>query len=152
MAAQTVVIACKYPRGLDIRLGSVKEVRVPVAGGTYASEMRWQPDGRRIHIKGPKRGMNSDDPESANTDGYALTFGVDKESAEKWFEDNAESALVLNGLIKMSTSRGELKAMTRDYAKQKSGIEPLDPNGDPRTPRRVKREEDRPGAPGSYTP
>ena len=146
MGAQTVVVACKFPRGLRIRCGSFQEVRVPTPGGTFATEKRWVANGNVIKINGPGRGMKSDDPDSANRDGFALTFNVDKEQMDQWLADNKYSPIVTSGMIKVHASRNELKAMTRELAGLKTGLEPLNPDGDPRTPRRVTREEDRPAA------
>jgi hypothetical protein len=142
LGTQTVVVACKYERGIIVRTGKMKPMRVPNPAGGFVSEDRWVADGGQHLIRGPKRGMVSDDPESSNSDGFALTFHVPKDAMDRWMEDNKESAIVKSGLIKVNQSRNEVKAMTREMAGVRTGMEPLNPAGDPRTPRRVDVERD----------
>ena len=137
-AANTVTVACKIQNGLRLRGGSFYEVSVPVLGGGLRVEKQWRANGTEVLIKGPGRDpARGDDPSSPNNDGYALTFGVDAEFMEAWLKDNADLDAVKNGLILVHSNKTELKAQTREFRDQRTGLEPLSQAGDPRVPKKV---------------
>ena len=132
----TVTVACKFPNGLQLRLGKFHDVDEQVMGGGVRVAKKWiENPGERVHINGPRRGVGGDDPSSPNFDGYALTHGVDADFMEAWLEANKDLDLVRNGFIKVNSKPNELKAMTREYRDMRSGLEPLDPSGDARVPK-----------------
>ena len=144
---ETVTVACKYPRGLTIRAGEFRDIQRPAHGGGFVTERQWVPTGRTAYIKGPKRAIPDGDPAdpmSASADGYALTFGVDKDIIDQWLADNKDSDIVTSGMIRVNTKASELKAMTREFRDTASGLEPLKQSGDPRVPRMVVKEDGRP--------
>jgi len=138
--AATVTVACKYPPGIIMRAGQFVTRQVPVLGGGMRDEKVWQASNKRVEIKGPRRGVTGgDDPASPNNDGYALTFGVDADIVAQWMKDNADSDLVLNGLVIVHGDMKEIKAQTKAGRDQKTGLEPLSPSGDTRVPKNVSR-------------
>lgn len=131
---ETVTVACKMPHGIVIR-GFRRSTRsVPVLGGGMRDETYFQPDGREVTILGNARPIGGD-YRTRVVAGYALTQGVPKDLWDQWREANAAMPAVTNGLILAFPTTNEAAAEARKNVKVRSGLEPLDPNGDPRRPR-----------------
>jgi hypothetical protein len=132
-ASDTVTIACKLQMGVQAYLEEEKEVTEAVVGGGLRTRTQWfRTDEPFVNIKGPGRATDGSDPDSSIADGYALTFGISREWAEKWFEQNKTWKPVKDGLVKYADNRHELKAMTKEHATQRTGLEPIAQKGDPR--------------------
>jgi len=134
-STETVSVACKVPNGLILRVGAFETITVPVLGGGLRDEKIWRATADQIKINGPKRAMESGDPDSPVADGYALTFGVNADLMAKWMADNADSDIVRNHLIVVNTKREDLKAMTKEGRTARTGLEPMAQGKDPRLPR-----------------
>lgn len=141
-ATDTVTVACSIPMGMTLYLEEQIQISEAAFGGVK-ERTEWRKYGDPIHIRGPRRHSPGDDPLSPITDGYALTFGVQREFMETWFKQNATLPAVKNSMIIMHEKRTELKAMTKERSGQVTGLEPINPNGDRRTPRAIaKRTQD----------
>lgn len=133
-SGDTVTVACKLPAGLIIR-GMRPDVRmVPVLGGGHREEKYWKEDGRRVQILGNAKPQNGE-YKTRVEGGYALTHGVPKDLWEQWLEANRDQPMVQNGLIMACGSIEDAAAYGRDNRKIRSGLERLNPAGDPRNPR-----------------
>jgi hypothetical protein len=138
----TVTVACKLPNGIILHLDELVEHDVPVLGGGYRTEKRAQRVGQTVKIngnrapygklpKGPIVGTEEQTPEL----GYALTHGVDAEFWAKWVEQNKKSDIFINKLIFAYEKQDAVEGKAKSYAKQRSGLEPVVPDGDPRIPK-----------------
>lgn len=133
-SGETVVVACKMPNGIVMRGFRQKTRVVQVLGGGQRDEKFFEPDGREITILGCSRPVGGEF-RTRVVAGFALTQGVPKDLWDQWSEANAESDLVRNGLIFAYASTAETADAAKDARKVRSGLEPLDPKGDPRRPR-----------------
>jgi hypothetical protein len=112
-SSRTVTVACKIPHGLQLQL-----VRVMIYG-----------PGRPVN---PPPGFPDPHPMAG---GYALTHDVDSKFWEQWLEQNKLSPIVKNGLIFAMSSSNDVKAKAREQADFRSGLEPLNMEGDARMPK-----------------
>ncbi len=135
--SQTVTVASKFPAAIilqacrestwyeETREGRVKRNRFDKAGPTFTVRGTSQPNGqlpkgyRRPNIEG----------------GYALTRGVPRDLWETWLAQNQDTDLVKNKVIFASPDHDELIGLARDHEHVRSGLEPLNPDGDPRAPK-----------------
>lgn len=67
--------------------------------------------------------------------GYALTHGISKDFWDKWVEQHKGAPYVTSGMIMAYEDPEMAKGFGRERAKELSGLEPLNPNGDQRVPR-----------------
>ena len=133
----TVTVACKLPMGIVIREEVERTEKELVMGGGVRDVKVYRPTGKMATIRGcsipVQRDPNADYPPIVG--GAALTFGVDADLWAKWFASNKESDLVRNGLVYAHEKQEMVRGHAKEHAAQKSGLEPLNPAGDPRQPR-----------------
>lgn len=77
----------------------------------------------------PPRGFP---PPPETADGAALTRGVSRDFMETWLEQNRLNPIVQNRLIFIAGSDDEARGIAADLAGIRSGLEPLNPDGDAR--------------------
>jgi hypothetical protein len=136
----TVTVACKVPIGIELQLQRKSQVPEPVMNtGAVRMVDRWEKYGRTIAVFGPAypvgqtpRGM-WDKP--AIHGGYALTPNVPADFWDEWLEQNRENPVVTAGLIFAHARRENTIAEAREKKDLRSGLEPLNPDNDPRMPR-----------------
>jgi hypothetical protein len=126
----TVTVGCKLPNGIIMQLSKMEPTREPTAMGFRDIEIG-RKVGKAVKIRGfaTPFGMM---PRSPIIGGYALTPGVDRDLFDEWMKQNADSELVKNELIFAHRQRSDVEVQARDNAKEKSGLEPMDPNAPPR--------------------
>lgn len=127
-----VLVACKIPNGLILRLFKPEEVDYPLLGGGYKRVTEYKPiPGAQVELAGPATpfGQMPNAPVAA---GYAIT-PVEKDFWDKWLEQNKDAAVVENGLVFASEKQGNVVAQARDNRKNKvkSGLEQIDPANPP---------------------
>lgn len=140
----TVVIACKLPCGILAELWDMdpdKAMTVPDGMGgmkTVRPRLGYSELSERLLIKGnaAARRMERGDDKGVPvedlprleqvSDGFGLTFGVNKEWAELWFAQNAKWEPVKRGLIFMANNAASARAQAKDHSELKS-IDPLNP-------------------------
>ena len=139
-ASATVTVACKYPGGLILRRHVMRAKTELVMGGGTREVTEAIPTGERFVVNGPSRepgkmpfqrsqsGAAIKGTQVDVTSGFALTPNVPKDLWDSWLEANKDSAMVRNGLIFASSQATSVKAQARDHEKQRSGLEPIDPN------------------------
>lgn len=131
---ETVTVACNMPNGIHIR-GFRKQKRVVVVlGGGQRDEFYFEPDGREVTILGNARPIGGDFKTRVVAN-FALTQGVPKDLWDQWAEANKDLPALRNGLILAYADTAMAAAAAKDNRKVRSGLEPLDPKGDPRRPR-----------------
>jgi len=132
-----MTVACALPNGLIIYLCEKYTVSVPVlgmGGGTREEIKHREKPGTRVRIFGNamRPGMF---PQTRVVAGYALTSNVPRVIWEGWLEVNKNQDVVRNKLIFAYPTVEAAASAARDHRGTKSGLEPLDPDGDPRRPR-----------------
>jgi hypothetical protein len=132
----TITVACKIPNGIILRLGHKIERTEPVVmTGGVRVVTEWQPTGRTIELKGPRRFPGQTrEQETAPF----LNHGVAADAWENWLSDNRESPMFLNKQIFAHAKADHVDGMAADFKDIRSGLEALDPQRDPRTPRNVE--------------
>lgn len=139
MSAQ-VYVACKIPSGLVLRVGQFREVQQPILGGGVRMVQEWYPIDKQFTVFGPARAAGMD-AKAPVISGFAITKDVDVDFMEKWMQDNQEHAAVQNHQIFFHEKYETLTKMCNEFAKVKSGLEPIVPDNDERVPRNVKTAE-----------
>ena len=124
---QTVVIACKYPLGLELRLQREHHTMDPMPGGGLkpVKEMRFI-ENLAFTVKGPAHEPN-EPPKGPMVGGYVLTMGCPKEFWDRWHEQNKSSDLVKNGHIFAHGKRATVEGQAKEQKKTLTGLEGLDP-------------------------
>lgn len=132
---ETVTVACKMPMGIIIHR-EVKKTRpvVVLGGGTRDETYYERVPGSEVEIIGNSRPIGGD-YRTRVVMGYALTQGVPKDLWDHWAESHADLPALKNRLLFAMPSIGEASDAARESKKVKSGLEPLNPAGDPRRPR-----------------
>lgn len=125
------VIGCKIPNGVILRNYKMVDSTENTPMGSRPIK-RAQQIGGAVTINGPSApyGHMREDPLRF---GYALTYNVDREFMEKWFQDNWDQDMVANKLIIMANRDEDIikQAKTNYHEGIRSGLEPLDPQNLP---------------------
>lgn len=136
-ASETVTVACKIPNGLVLQLCQ-KQKRPEQGLGVTREVNVFSKVGDTITVAGPAypngpvpKGFKRR-PEDA--DGYALTRNVPAAFWEAWLAQNKDTDFVMSGMIFAFPDIESVMAKARDGERIKSGLQPLDPDGDSRVP------------------
>ncbi len=134
--AGCVTVACKMPRGLILRVFEEFEHHEPVLGGgtRLVKQSREKPGAPRVTIHGnaipfgrlPKFRIVGD---------YALTEYVDAQFWKRWWDQNQSLEMVQSNLIFACDVTEDAVARAEEQAELKSGLEPLNTEGDYRDPK-----------------
>lgn len=140
----TVTVACKLPNGLILRGFRMIESSQQVMGGGTRMVKEAIDTGMRQVINGiaSEHGKPLLDPEGNPINmaqSFALTYNVDADLWDLWLEQNKNSDVVKNGMIFAHAKPIELRAEAKDKRDLRSGLEPMNPQGDPRSPQRTTR-------------
>lgn len=132
-----VTVACKLRNGMILRTHRKIKQTVPVIGGGSRDQEIFQPTGERFYIHGNTAPhaeplLDADGNAIMLEQSFALTPNVPKAFWDLWLEQHADSAIVKNGLIFASSKPLELRSEAKAHRDQRHGLEPLDPQGDPR--------------------
>lgn len=72
--------------------------------------------------------------------GAAMNPGISKEFWDKWKDQHKLDPLVVNGFIFAHENEDHVVGFAKEHAKELSGLEPLNPKGDPRNPKSTRSE------------
>lgn len=136
--SRTVTIACKQPNGLTLRVHDMVDADEPVMGGGMKTVKRAVPIGDRVKINGTAAPFGK----RSNVEivgGYALTRNVPADFWNRWQAENKDSPLIRNHILFAHTSAAKLRGQAVEQEEVRSGLEPILPDGDPRTPKGVKK-------------
>lgn len=133
-AGAKVIVCCKHPQGLELRICQSQEIKEHVIGGGVRVSEQWFPTGDAIRVRGPAapHGVQLNVPVVG---GYALTYNVSKDFWDAWLDQNKLNPLVLNKMIFAYDDRDHAEGASADLAGVRSGLEPLVPDKDPRNPK-----------------
>ncbi len=134
---ETVTVACKMPHGLVIHDEVRKTRAVLVVGGGTRDEVFYERIvGSEVEIFGNARPRDGQ-YRTRVVGGFALTQGVPKDLWDRWRESHKDLPALKNGLLFAynTTALAADAARAPENRKLRSGLEPLDPKGDPRAPR-----------------
>jgi hypothetical protein len=140
-SSATLTVACKMPHGILIaEERKVTKVEV-VMGGGVRDVIEYQLTGKQFKINGYSvPTVDPAAPPMSLRGSFALTHNVPRDVWERWFESNKDNPIVKNGLIFASDGEHSARDQAKDHAKEKNGLEPLDPKNLPRLSRRFKVE------------
>jgi hypothetical protein len=118
-----VTVGCKLPHGIWMELVTPHPLE--------KSTLPLPRDKRAIRLNG------ASSVRIARTNPIDHAFGitlVDAEYAAEWFKRNKDAEFVVNNLIFLVDTVDEknVKAAIKDHAKEKTGLEPINPDGDSR--------------------
>jgi hypothetical protein len=130
---ETICVGCKFPLGFQLRLYKFVTVAQSTPSGGYQDERVAQPYGEPVFINGPATEVGSN-PKVPIAGGAALTFGVSRDFWEAWLEQNRTHPAVVNGIL--FAHKSDTKNMAKEREGLKTGLEPLQQDGDPRLPKR----------------
>ena len=134
-----VLVACKMPNGLRLRLFDMISKDYPMFGGGLKTVTEAVFNGEEVVLNGNVAPWGSmpryqvlGGADNANP-GYAVT-AVEESFWDRWLEQNKDSDLVKGGIVFAADRMRELHAQAVDQqdAGIKSGLEPLDPENPPR--------------------
>lgn len=128
--AGSVVVSCKLPNGLILRVYGMVEHAEPVMGGGMRTVKRAVQLPGEVKINGCAAAMGKALPHDIRN-GVGLTFGVDADLFNAWREQNKDSDFVKRELIYASAKPAEVEAQAKSNASVKSGFEPVDRNNLP---------------------
>ena len=142
-AGDKVTVCSKLPFALEIQRCATRQQRVTHRGEAWNEPVSYKVGpvaviaGNNYPIGAPPEGtVWPDRPQMAN--GFAMTFGVDRDLWEAWLEQNAENSFVKNGLIFAQPKVDDAKAQARDNRDRDSGLGPLKPDTDRRMPKKLR--------------
>lgn len=118
---ETVTVACKLPHGLFLE-----------NVGEDGSKHRIKVNGARLPLDGKGRERRLFDLEGS----YGLTPGVPADFWARWASENAKYPPFAKGMIFAQVQTASAEAQARELdgdAITRTGLEPLNPDGDPRT-------------------
>lgn len=144
-AGDKVVVGCKLGVAYyDIQLMKMDEkFEQNMQGGRTVTEATRV--GKLVRLRGtayprgtPPEGFP---PAPLIVDGAALNFGVDRHFMETWVEQNKLNPVVMNKMVFVCKDIDAAQGVAKDLAKLPSGLEPVNPKGDPRIPRSTRKDE-----------
>ena len=135
--AKFVTVASKLTMSFEMQLAMPRTARETGQFGSVESTVYIKQG--MIHVirgtgypegKPPKGFPKRPDFIEDENGGYALTPGVPAEFWNAWKEQNKDTEMVLNGLVKAQTDLDSLAADAAEHAHVDSGLGPLNPDND----------------------
>ena len=138
---RTVTVGCKVPTGLRLQLCKKTSYFEDTPSGSK-ERFRYDRVGEMVVVQGPAQAVGTT-PRGYKAPliapgGYALTQNVDADFFEEWMRQNAQNPIVKNKMIIVHGNARDAAAESRELAGVKSGLEPLNVEGDdPRIPKPI---------------
>lgn len=127
----TVFVACKMPRGLYLQTHSFINQDVRVMGGGIEKRQVAVRNPEKFRIK-PAVLQFGLIPNFPIVNGFSITREVPSALWRQWMQENQNLQLVTEGLIAGFDTESDAIAYANEYGKLRTGLEPIDPAGDPR--------------------
>ena len=129
------VAACKIPSGVILRAFRFSTHPEPVLGGGVRDVKIAEQVGAGVRVNGPAHAFGAM-PQFRIVGGYAITEGIPEDMVEAWLRDNKDSMIVRNEMIAFFKDLDSAVSFAKGNRKERSGLEPLEQDGDPRRPAR----------------
>lgn len=139
MGVETVTVACKMPRGIILRLFVMQPHFEPIQAGGVRETVKAH-EVERVVLKGYGVAWGKSSP-GEETGGYALTPNVPKAFWDAWYEQNKTTELVTHKLIFAHVDKERVADKSREFEKNRDGLEPLDPNKLPKGIQTLNRKD-----------
>lgn len=133
----TVTVACKLPNGLILQLCKMEEFDEPLMGGGFRRGKKAVRIGEPITVNGCRFPFGTQ-PDYRIVAGYALTENVPAEFWKEWLEQNGDSPVVKNKIIFAYEKIDRVIGVCKENASRLTGLEPINPVGDPRMPKDIR--------------
>ena len=128
-----VNVLCKLPSGLVLEVGYVLDYQLKKFVPTPAYKRAVLKGAMRAQIE-QIRAINPGAQDLPAPENFTPSVtAVDEDLAREWFRLHAKDWAVRNGLIAIVEKPADLKPMVAEAEKQKTGFEPINTKGDPRT-------------------
>lgn len=143
-AGAKVVVASKLPMALELYL-ETKTTQTRRYQGSVWTEEVFVPklDSPRVTISGTNYPIGAPPPgviwpeRPRLVRGTALTFNVDKDFWETWREQHKATKFIQNNLIAAFDNEEDARAWAGEHLAEKSGLDPMIPDTDPRWPKKI---------------
>lgn len=122
-AGEKVIVACKFPNGMVLKVHRWEDVKVAKPGG-YDIVREARPDGDPVSVHG-WRAPKGEVPPAPVIGGYALTYGISKEFWDQWLSENKDQAFVTSKIIYAFPDRDHAEGWAKENRTVTSGLEPL---------------------------
>lgn len=129
--SRTVVICCKWPRGLYLQHTQFISQDVRVSGGGVEKRQVPMRIGPQVRIK-PSVLPFGALPNYPIICGFSLTLDVDAEFWRVYAEQNNGFEMITSGLLHACDNEADAKAYCLEFEAMKHGLEPLSQEKDPR--------------------
>jgi hypothetical protein len=130
-AGDKVIVACKLPHGLLLRLFHFERVYQPVMGGGTREVDEARQHGVVVRLKGNTFPFGTV-PQHRIIGGFGITEDVSKAFWDEWIAQNKEHPAVKNRLIFAMPQLDSVIDEAKQMESIKSGLEPLDPQNLPK--------------------
>lgn len=142
-SAKFVIVGCKVPNGLALQLCQAREVAQQIMGGGTRLVKEFQRVGQVYEVVGPSYPVGQV-PQGfprrpVIVGGYAITRNIPADFWQAWAEQNADTDIVRNKQLIAWPQMEDVEAEGKENAKRPSGLEPLNPDGDPRMARSANK-------------
>lgn len=136
-SGETVVVACKAPMGLLLRMFEPHEYQEPSQTGMRDVKTfkvvndpgkQWVIRGTYVASAGQAYHRGNSAVAELLPGGYALTYGVPKEIWDNWYEYNKRTKLVTEQVVFAMPSLPKATERAKELRKVRSGLEPVDPD------------------------
>lgn len=128
----TVTVACRVPNGLVLHVDRMVDGFEPIMGGGVRTIKVAEAMGQTYTLAGPAIDLvklqRDQGLDKQVVGGYGLTPGVPRDFWEAWEAQNRDSALVRNRQVFAAATESRARDQSREQAKVRSGLEPVDPN------------------------
>lgn len=139
-AAGKVTVACKIPTGLELQHCTPTKWIEETPSGSR-ERLRYDRVGPTVFVRGtayPVGTIPKGYPSRPiMVGGYALTPNVDADFFDEWIRQNKDTDMVRNRMIFAYARRDDVVGEARENKDRQSGLEPLNPENDPRMPRPI---------------
>jgi hypothetical protein len=145
----TVTVACKLPNGLVLHVFEERPVLEQMFGGGTREVKQWFRSEESYTLAGSAMSFEeimSGDTRAMVVGGYALTPGIPTDFWEKWLEQNKHTRIVQKELVFGHKQEDSVRSFARSNAKERTGLEPVDPDNPASSSPEFKRVRKQPRA------
>lgn len=122
--AEMVIVGCRHPHGIILRLYDMVDSREAAGAGRYDVVKVARPRNQTFTLNGY---VDRRLPVAVDGIGmYGVTRDIPSDFFNEWMKQNADSPIVKNGIVFAATKQSDFDAIGREYKSETTGLEPLD--------------------------